>query len=161
MIRKLQSRSKKLATPVKYKDAVAAAGKLRHSSDPELSRAAKVVSDYLGSRPTAIEEFLETRSEGFQLRRVFLELRAIVSREQVFDLRRPFKVQILREENYFLVFSPSYLVHATGDTIDEAFGNYMDEFIAHFEWLIAYETELAPPLKKELAKLRRQLTQPG
>ena len=147
-----------MASPVKYKDALAAADKLQHSGDPELSRAGRVVSDYLDSRPTGLEEFLDTRSEGFQLRSVSLELSAIVSKEQVFSLRKPFSVKISREENYYLVDSPTYLVHATGTTATEALGNYMDEFVSHFEWLTVHAAELSPPLEKELDKLRRQFS---
>ena len=146
-----------MGTEVKYKQALEAVKKLEAHADQEVKRAARVVTGYLKGSPVELGDFWEAMSEGFEFKTLHAELCSMVVDEKVYPLKKPLKVKIQQEENYLFVESPGYRVHGTGDSIGEALRNYMDEFIAHYQWLKSHKAKLAPVLKSELTKIQRLL----
>ncbi len=138
------------------KTALDAAESLLGYPDTKVKNTAQVVADYLKGSPIGFEDFLEaTAPEGSAMPKMELHLMGLSASGRRYEFRRPLKVVIVREEDYFLASDNRFLIHGTGDRASEALINYMKEWRRHYERLLSEEDHLAPPLQRELARIRR------
>lgn len=102
------------------------------------------------------------------LREIVLSLDKISYNGDLYRFKRPVHLKLERikaehgielDGDYFLASSRSFLVHATGDSIEEAYDNYSSEWIRHFRTLVENEHNLGPGLQEELNKIRKLLRQ--
>ncbi|MDP2662707.1 MAG: hypothetical protein Q8R28_18485 [Dehalococcoidia bacterium] len=138
------------------KKALDAAESLLGYPDTKVKNTAQVVADYLKGSPAGFEDLLEAAApEGSALAKMELRLLGLCASGRRYEFRRALRVVIIREEDYFLASDNRFLVHGTGDSASEALINYMQEWRRHYERLISEEDHLAPPLQRELARIRR------
>ena len=149
---------KSIDTKADYKRALKAVRGLQRHVDKEVNQAARVVTDYLSGLPVKVEDFVETLSEGFEFKRLHLEVRMLAIDRTVYQLKKPLKVTVEREGNYYFAAARSFRVHGTGQDISKAMMNYMSELVSHYRWLKSHEGELVPSLVQELRKLEHLLS---
>lgn len=138
--------------------AIEAAESLLGYPDTKVKATAQTVADYLRHLPVGVDEFLGTVApEGSAMARIEFRLSRLCARGQLYEFRRAIRIIVARSEGYFVAWSNSFLVHGTGDSVDEALRDYMEEWHRHYQWLHEESERLAPPLEKELAKIQRIL----
>jgi len=125
--------------------------------DTKVKTTARVVADYLRGLAAGVDEFARAVTpEGSAFARIEFKLSRFIASDRAYAFKRPIRVTVARDNGYFVAWS-RFLVHGTGDTIEEALRDLMAEWQRHYERLVAEEDHLAPPLEKELATIRRLL----
>ncbi len=136
--------------------AIEAAESLLGYPDTKVKATAQTVADYLRGLPVEVDELIRAVTpEGSGIARIELKLSRFVASGRPYDFRRPVRLVVARDNGYFVAWSNRFLVHGTGDTVEEALRDYMEEWERHYERLVAEEDHLAPPLERELAAIRR------
>lgn len=140
------------------KKALEAAESLLSYPDTHVKSNAQVVANYLKGLPVGVDEFIQAIGpEGSAMARAEFRLSSILARRRLYVFKRPIKVTVAREEGYFVAWCDRFLVHSTGDTLEEALHNYMEEWQTHYQRLADEAEHLSPPLQKELATIRHLL----
>jgi hypothetical protein len=100
---------------------------------------------------------LEAVREGIEVASATFLLRRLVALGRELTFREPIKVNVTKDVECYVADSRRFSVHGTGDTVNDALTNYVEEFVRYFDWLVEKESELAPVLQKELKAIRKLL----
>lgn len=75
-----------------------------------------------------------------------------------FALRDSVRVEVWQEGEEYVAAAPDLLIHAFGESVDDAVANLRHEIIAHLRRLEALSDRLSPRLVAQLNQLRRLVT---
>lgn len=141
--------------------------RLRSYPDATVQRTALEVEEDVAAIPTGLNGYLAAMApEGTTLNRMELSLKVFFldagQHTGSYVFRRPVKVRVTQDGEYYLGFSPAFLVHGTGDTPEDALQAFFVEWANRYAALRALEREdrLGEPLRRELADIRRRLKHP-
>lgn len=136
---------------------------LESHPDPSVQRTAKQAEAELAALPAGLDEYIARMAPpGIQVARFVAQIVGVPAPESPgmgYVFRRPVRLNVVHDGDYFVASSPSFLVHATGDTVEEAIVHYLEEWVTHYRSLVNRERcdELGLPLQQELARIRRLL----
>lgn len=137
--------------------------------DEAVQRAARDVAVAVEAMPARLDEALQAQvPEGAVITGAQFQLRAIPlvqTRRGITGLyvfRRPFRVRVTRDGEYFLCTSSTFLVHGTGDSLSDAMQDFFKEWHQHYQFLVKLEQRqrLGEALRRELDQIRRRLRHP-
>lgn len=110
------------------KKALEATESLLGYPDAEVKSTAREVADYLRGLPVGVDEFLgAVTPEGYAMTRIELKLSRFIASGRLYEFKRPIRVIVARSEHYFVASSNAFLVHGTGNTVQESLQDYMEE----------------------------------
>ncbi len=137
---------------------------LRSHPDAEVQRTIREAEVEVAALPAGLDEYVAAMvPEGMEFARLELSLQVLPAgpgdTPLFYVLRRPISVLVTRDGEYFLAFSPAFLAHGTGDSVEEALRAFFTEWTHRYDVLRDLERQdrLGEPLRRELARIRRLL----